>query len=401
MWSRRVQKVAGLWKMINQGTSADLICVSSMKSPLRPFSVGSTQINFPMKLKKHEKKPMVTSMNELKRQARVVKKLRQNVQEITLRAPENGLLARELIPVAHEVYATREKLIACVSAVSESIPIYSCSSCGEVHIGDHLHQIRTCNVKASLSSKEHNWKIGGIGNVLPMVESFHLYDRVGKAVTHNERMLIDRIPAIVELCVQAGVDLPEYPIRRRTAPVYSVSGRIIDFERRFPKSDMPGKDIVTHGFWNRGRKFNKQKSMYIESDEIKVMAVQGMEAWEKMCTGALKLMTKYAVQTCGYCPEVQIGPKGHRVRNCYSYKHQMRDGQHAWQEARIDDIVPPVYVWHARDGCLINDLKRYYGKLPAVVELFAQAGAQVGEKYVSMMREDVVVPELGEERLAV
>lgn len=132
-----------------------------------------------------------------------------------------------------------------------------------------------------------------------------------------------------------------------------------------------------------------------------VIAAQGLQAWEKMCTGAMKLMTKYAVQTCGYCPEVQVGPKGHRVRNCYAYKHQMRDGQHAWQEARIDDIVPPVYVWHVRDGCLINDLKRYYGKLPAVVELFLQAGAHVGEKYASMMREDVVVPELDEERLAV
>ncbi|KAK7317868.1 hypothetical protein RJT34_02452 [Clitoria ternatea] len=51
-----------------------------------------------------------------------------------------------------------------------------------------------------------------------------------------------------------------------------------------------------------------------------------------MCTGASRLMEKYAVQTCGYCPEIQVGPKGHRVRNCQAYKHQMRDRQHAWQE---------------------------------------------------------------------
>ncbi|KAK7263087.1 hypothetical protein RJT34_30671 [Clitoria ternatea] len=85
-----------------------------------------------------------------------------------------------------------------------------------------------------------------------------------------------------------------------------------------------------------------------------------MKAWEKMCTGASRLMEKYAVQTCGYCPEIQVGPKGHRVRNCQAYKHQMRDGQHAWQE---------------------------------VVELFAQAGAPVETHYASMMREDVVIPE--------
>ncbi|KAL0435887.1 UNVERIFIED_CONTAM: APO protein 3, mitochondrial [Sesamum radiatum] len=115
-------------------------------------------------------------------------------------------------------------------------------------------------------------------------------------------------------------------------------------------------------------------------------------------------MQKYAVQTCGYCSEVQVGPKGHRVRQCQAFKHQMRDGQHAWQEATIDDIAPPVYVWHVQDPqnpLLIDALKRYYGKLPALVELFGQAGAEVGQNYWAMMREDVVVPGLDEEKLVV
>ncbi|OWM77961.1 hypothetical protein CDL15_Pgr018530 [Punica granatum] len=391
----------GLREMVNRDIAADLVGGRSVKPLFRPYSVGSAQVDFPRNIKKSERKPMVTSVNELKRQARAAKTLRQNVQEIPLRAPENGLLVRELVPVAHEVYASRAELFACVSAVAGRIPIYLCSSCGEVHIGGSPHQIRTCNVKDSLSSKEHSWKIGGIESILPLVESFHLYDRVGRAVTHNERLQVDRIPAIVELCVQAGVDLPEYPTRRRTAPVYSVSGRIIDFERRFPKSDMPGKDINTYRFWNREKNHDKEKPVDIESNNIKVTAARGLEAWEKMCTGATKLMTKYAVQTCGYCLEVQVGPKGHRVRNCYAYKHQMRDGQHAWQEARIDDIIPPVYVWHVRGSCLVNDLRRYYGKLPAIVELFAQAGAQVGEKYADVMREDIAVPELDEDKLVV
>lgn len=124
-----------------------------------------------------------------------------------------------------------------------------------------------------------------------------------------------------------------------------------------------------------------------------------------MWSGASKLMEKYAVQTCGYCSEVQVGPKGHRVRNCQAFKHQMRDGQHAWQEATVDDLIHPVYVWHVRDGqrgeLLVNGLKRYYGMLPAVVELFAQAGAYVGNHYAGVMREDVAVPELDEEKLVV
>ena len=50
---------------------------------------------------------------------------------------------------------------------------------------------------------------------------------------------------------------------------------------------------------------------------------------------------------------------------------------------------------------MVNELKRYYGMLPAVVELFAQAGAPVDKNYASMMREDVVIPEMDEEKLVV
>ncbi|CAF1707796.1 unnamed protein product [Brassica oleracea var. botrytis] len=49
-----------------------------------------------------------------------------------------------------------------------------------------------------------------------------------------------------------------------------------------------------------------------------------------------------------------------------------QDGMHAWQEASIDDVVGPNYVWHVRDpdaSALDNSLQRFYGKAPAVVEL--------------------------------
>ena len=39
--------------------------------------------------------------------------------------------------------------------------------------------------------------------------------------------------------------------------------------------------------------------------------------------------------------------------------------------------------------------------LPAVVELFAQAGALIGKKYASAMREYVVIPRLDEEKWVV
>ncbi|KAL5981473.1 hypothetical protein ACLOJK_015535 [Asimina triloba] len=344
-------------------------------------------------------------MTEIKRRARLEKQMRQEAQEIILRPPENGLLVKRLIPVAHEVYAARYVLFDCVSKIVQKISIHFCRLCGEVHVGSLPHKIRSCYVASSLPSKEHSWVKGGIENILPLAESFHMYDRIGRAVSHEEYLQVDRIPAILELCIQAGVDIPEYPTRRRSFPVYSISGKMIDFERKFPPNVAWGKGIQAFGFWERHDNSRVDDSQALDCNDLQVLATRGMEAWEKMRSGAKTLMKKYAVQTCGYCPEVQVGPKGHRARLCQAHKHQLRDGQHAWQEATIDDLLPPVYVWHVRkprdSSPLTNRLKRYYGKLPAAVELFAQAGAQVGDDYSGLMREDISVPEIDEEKLVV
>lgn len=137
--------------------------------------------------------------------------------------------------------------------------------CGEVHVGGAPHLIRTCDVAGSMPSKEHSWVRGGIEHVLPSVESFHLYDRLGRAVSHEERLMVDRIPAVVELCIQAGVDVPEYPTKRRIYPVYNVAGKLIDFERKFPRDYSSGKDIQTYGFWEKKKNSNNQKEHEPES----------------------------------------------------------------------------------------------------------------------------------------
>ncbi|WOL13444.1 APO protein 3, mitochondrial-like [Canna indica] len=363
-------------------------------------------VELPRRLQRSERKPLVTSINELKRRARLERKSRQEVREIALRPPENGLLVKRLVPVAHEVYRARQKLFSCASRVLENILVHVCRVCQEVHIGAVPHFIRTCDFAGSLPTKEHSWVRGGIEHVLPLIESFHLYDRLGRAVSHEERLLVDRIPAIVELCIQAGLDIPEYPTKRRTIPVYNVAGKIIDFERKFPRDYSNGKDIQTHGFWEKRNSHKCTESHTLSHDDsLQDIATRGMEAWEKVQSGVSKLMTKYTAQTCGFCPEVQVGTKGHRARICQAYKHQMRDGQHAWQEATMDDLMPPVYVWHVPDPQngkpLVDELRRYYGKLPAVVELFVQAGAGINKAYGGVMRGDVVVPGLDEEKLVV
>ena len=90
------------------------------------YSTGSTYVELPRKLKKSERKPWVTSVNDLKRKAREERKYRQLVRERILRPPENGLLVKELIPVAHEVYSARNELFFCASMVVKSIAVYYC-----------------------------------------------------------------------------------------------------------------------------------------------------------------------------------------------------------------------------------------------------------------------------------
>ncbi|KAG9147229.1 hypothetical protein Leryth_018199 [Lithospermum erythrorhizon] len=196
--------------------------------------------------------------------------------------------------------------------------------CGEVHVGCSVHKIR-----------------------------------IGRAVSHNERFLVDRIPAVLELCICRA----EHAVfDKKKSHVY----------------------LVGKGFWGARKKSRKvADALHVPPlHEIKGFGTHGLDAWEKLRSGSTKLMQKYPVQICGYCPEVQVGPKGHRVRQCQALKHQMRDGQHGWQKATIDDLVPPVYVYHIRDRSMppLDSLKRYYGKLPAVVNCLHKLLQRIDER---------------------
>lgn len=280
------------------------------------------------------------------------------------------------------------------------------------------HEIRTCaGPKSGFRSATHVWRKGGVGDVVFFPKCFHLYDRVGKSrVVHDERLCVPRLPAIVELCIQAGVDLEKYPTKRRTKPVYSIEGRIVDFESVIENDEVERNlDLKDDHQTKLGlgakidgceSKLNLEKKGYWvdqsndqDGEVLRNLSIMTMDSWFEMVSGVKKIMEKYSVWTCGYCPEVQVGPKGHKVRMCRASKHQSRDGLHAWQEATIDDLVGPNYVWHVRDlngPALDNNLKRFYGKAPAVVELCVHGGAPVPDQYRSMMRLDVVPPQRDE-----
>lgn len=125
MLPRRVRSILNLHDMITYYSTANLFGIR-LKHHSGMYSTGSISTELPRKCKKCERKPWVTHINELKRMARRERKERQMVKEKILGPPENGLLVKELIPVAHDVFAARTELLACVTRVAKSIAIYTC-----------------------------------------------------------------------------------------------------------------------------------------------------------------------------------------------------------------------------------------------------------------------------------
>ncbi|KAL8153784.1 hypothetical protein V2J09_011544 [Rumex salicifolius] len=206
-------------------------------------------------------------------------------------------------------------------------------------------------------------------NGLLVPELIHVARR--PRVVHDERSMVPRIPAVLELCIQAGVNLNDYPTKRRTKPVYCIEGRIVDFYSS-QLVDFPEEHI------------HSTVSSYSNGETLMDISKRTMAEWFEMVNGTRKMMDRY---------------KGPKVRMCKASKHRTQDRMHAWQEATVEDLVGPNYVWHVRDPCgppLDSKLKRYYGKAPALVELCVQGGADVPDEYRSMMRLDVVPPDCDE-----
>ncbi|CAL5023647.1 unnamed protein product [Urochloa decumbens] len=298
--------------------------------------------DFPRNYSKREKKPFPIPVLELRRRAKERMKAAQGKPKRPLPPPKNGMLVRRLIPVAYKLYNARILLINNLRKLMKVVPVKGCKYCSEIHVGSVGHPFRTCRGMMSDQRRgEHDWGSTLAEAVFLPVEAYHLEDRLGK---HED-------------------DLPEpEPDRFKQALLE---------ELRFDEIIAPSSP-----------------------EETAALAEETLKAWETVRDGALKLMKGYAVRVCGYCPEAHVGPTGHKARNCGAFKHQQRNGQHGWQAAVLDDLIPPRYVWHMPESGeeLQRELKTFYGQAPAVVELCIQGGAEVPEKYKATMRLDIGMP---------
>ncbi|ONK72446.1 uncharacterized protein A4U43_C04F19520 [Asparagus officinalis] len=351
--------------------------------------------DLPRYYSKREKKPFPIPIVELRRAARQRVKSASGKPRKPTPPPRNGMLVRNLIPVAYDVFNARVMLINNLKRLLKVVPVQACKHCNEIHVGPTGHPFRSCRgFRAESRRGLHEWtSTATVDDIFVPMESFHLYDRLGKRITHSERFTIPRVPSIIELCIQAGVDLPDLPTKRRRKPVIRVGkSEIIDAN----EDDLPD-DLDPYSRY-------KKKPIIAEIPdgeiipptgvEITSLAEETLETWDKLTDGAARLMKKYAVRVCGYCPEVHVGPSGHKAQNCGAHKHQQRNGQHGWQSAVLDDLIPPRYVWHVPQGVgeLQRELRTFYGQAPAVVEICVQGGAEVPEKYRPTMRLDIGIP---------
>ncbi|KAK1269828.1 hypothetical protein QJS04_geneDACA013679 [Acorus gramineus] len=349
--------------------------------------------DLPRYYSKREKKPFPTPILELRRAARERQKSAKGRPKKPVQPPRNGMLVRNLIPVAYEVLNARTALINNLKSLMKVVTVHACKVCNEIHVGPEGHPFKSCRgPRAEVRKGMHDWTRALVDDVLVPVEAFHLADRLGKRIPHEQRFSVPRVPAVVELCIQAGVDLPDLPTKRRRKPVIRLGrSEFIDAD----EDDLPDPEPSEPPPTLMSEIPDSEASPPPDRESTIALAESTLEEWEKLRQGSQRLMKKYAVRVCGYCPEVHIGVSGHKAQNCGAFKHQQRNGQHGWQAAVLDDLIPPRYVWHVPDlagGPMRRELRAFYGQAPAVVEMCVQGGAEAPEQYRSTMRLDVGIP---------
>ncbi|KAK4365309.1 hypothetical protein RND71_016667 [Anisodus tanguticus] len=294
-----------------------------------------------------KKKPYPIPLKKIQQAARSDKKLAESGIEKKLEPSKNGLLVPDLIPVAYGLLDDWKLLIKGLAQLLHFVPVHACSS----------HR------------SFHSWVKGSINDVLIPFESYHMYDPFGTRIKHETRFNYDKFPAVVELCIQAGVDLPGYPSRRRTKPIRMIGKKVIDIgglvEEPRPSVDRTAiLDLDTHRSFER---FDPP----LESELVGTVRRSMWGLGVTMLSSVANLNTNGGTEN-------------------------MAGKMQLWM------TYFPQIMWHVQDPKgppLRSALKRFYGKAPAVVEVCMQAGAQISQKYKPMMRLDIVLPESEESRL--
>ncbi|RYR19186.1 hypothetical protein Ahy_B03g063893 [Arachis hypogaea] len=157
------------------------------------FSMDEVPQNadFPRQYARKEKKPFPTPIVELRRAARERLKMMKGQPRKPLSAPNNGLLVKSLIPTAYNVYNARITLINNLKKLLKVVPAHACRWCSEIHVGPIGQSFKSCKgAQANLCKGLHEWMKAHVEDMIIPIEAYHLKDRLGKRIPHEERFCI-------------------------------------------------------------------------------------------------------------------------------------------------------------------------------------------------------------------
>ncbi|KAL4361046.1 hypothetical protein GQ457_04G023590 [Hibiscus cannabinus] len=185
-------------------------------------------------------------------------------------------------PVAEGVIKARELLFQGGFTLLKLFPIVACKFCPEVYIGEKGH--------------------GGLNDILVPVEAFHLHHMFQGIIKHQQIFGFERVPAIVELCMQAGADVTDEILRSGSFTTEESYGGINGIES-------------------------------LSDDDTRVVASGTLKAWETLRSGVKKLLLVYPAKVCKYCSEVHVGPSDHRACLCGIFRYESWRSSHYWIKA--------------------------------------------------------------------
>ncbi|XP_074374743.1 APO protein 4, mitochondrial-like [Apium graveolens] len=277
---------------------------------------------------------------------------------------------KDLIPVAEEVLKARAHLIKGVSTLLQTVPVWSCMHCQEVHIGEQGHLIKTCcGFRRRAMGSRHEWvRADGLNDIIVPVKASQIQNTFKNVTEHRKRIGIsfDTVPAVVELCLAAGA------YQRNEGLVLSH----LNFDQYVHKAIGGGSLCPFVG------------NAICSVEDQKVVAQGTLGAWESVRSGVEKLLSAYPVKVYKHYSGDPLGPCGRRARACDVFKIQSWQWCPVWVDAKVDDLIPPKVVWFQRpqDPPLLNARRELYGHAPAVVDLCTKAGAIPPSKYLPMMK---------------